>query len=89
MALGNVINALAEKASQKDSRKQRRTFIPYRNSKLTRVLQESLGELLVQHACYTISSRVKLGRDSVHASVRKQSQNDPGFGDQERRNEPD
>eukprot|EP01038_Epipyxis_sp_PR26KG_P007305 gene7305-9952_t len=36
-ALGNVINALVEAAKGKG------TFIPYRNSKLTRVLQESLG----------------------------------------------
>ena len=43
MALGNVINALAEKANAKDARKKKRVFIPYRNSKLTRVLQESLG----------------------------------------------
>lgn len=37
-ALGNVINALAEQA-----KKGKKVFIPYRNSKLTRVLQESLG----------------------------------------------
>lgn len=37
-ALGNVINALAEQ-----SKKGKKIFIPYRNSKLTRVLQESLG----------------------------------------------
>ena len=37
-ALGNVINALAEQ-----SKKGKKVFIPYRNSKLTRVLQESLG----------------------------------------------
>lgn len=36
-ALGNVINALVEVANGK------KIFIPYRNSKLTRVLQESLG----------------------------------------------
>eukprot|EP00401_Gymnodinium_catenatum_P075111 CAMPEP_0117526972 /NCGR_PEP_ID=MMETSP0784-20121206/36559_1 /TAXON_ID=39447 /ORGANISM="" /LENGTH=584 /DNA_ID=CAMNT_0005323213 /DNA_START=11 /DNA_END=1762 /DNA_ORIENTATION=+ len=36
-ALGNVINALVEGANGK------KVFIPYRNSKLTRVLQESLG----------------------------------------------
>lgn len=37
-ALGNVINALVESAKGKKN-----AFIPYRNSKLTRVLQESLG----------------------------------------------
>ncbi|OQS01578.1 kinesin-like protein [Achlya hypogyna] len=37
-ALGNVINALVE-----DARTGKKSFIPYRNSKLTRVLQESLG----------------------------------------------
>ncbi|DAZ99423.1 TPA: hypothetical protein N0F65_004056 [Lagenidium giganteum] len=37
-ALGNVINALVEV-----SRSGKKVFIPYRNSKLTRVLQESLG----------------------------------------------
>ena len=37
-ALGNVINALAENAHAK-----RKQFVPYRNSKLTRVLQQSLG----------------------------------------------
>lgn len=36
-ALGNVINALVEVANGK------KVFIPFRNSKLTRVLQESLG----------------------------------------------
>eukprot|EP00927_Polykrikos_kofoidii_P030186 TRINITY_DN26016_c0_g1_i1.p1 TRINITY_DN26016_c0_g1~~TRINITY_DN26016_c0_g1_i1.p1 ORF type:complete len:1210 (+),score=254.90 TRINITY_DN26016_c0_g1_i1:69-3698(+) len=36
-ALGNVINALVENANGK------KTFVPFRNSKLTRVLQESLG----------------------------------------------
>ena len=36
-ALGNVINALVEIANGK------KTFVPFRNSKLTRVLQESLG----------------------------------------------
>ena len=39
-ALGNVINALVEQA--KGSAKKG-VFVPYRNSKLTRVLQESLG----------------------------------------------
>jgi len=36
-ALGNVINALVEQSTKP------KTFVPYRNSKLTRVLQESLG----------------------------------------------
>ena len=35
--MGNVINALVESSKGKGN-----TFIPYRNSKLTRVLQESL-----------------------------------------------
>jgi len=39
-ALGNVINALVEASK---GGKNASTFIPYRNSKLTRVLQESLG----------------------------------------------
>ena len=39
-ALGNVINKLCESANGPASKK---TFIPYRDSKLTRVLQESLG----------------------------------------------
>ncbi|KAJ1620561.1 P-loop containing nucleoside triphosphate hydrolase protein, partial [Pavlovales sp. CCMP2436] len=38
-ALGNVINALAEQCKNP----KKKVFIPYRNSKLTRVLQESLG----------------------------------------------
>lgn len=37
-ALGNVINALTEGANSKKA-----AFIPYRDSKLTRMLQESLG----------------------------------------------
>lgn len=38
-ALGNVINALSSASSGSN----KKVFIPYRNSKLTRVLQESLG----------------------------------------------
>lgn len=40
MALGNVINALSEGSSMKSGAKK---HIPYRDSKLTRLLQESLG----------------------------------------------
>jgi len=40
MALGNVINALSEMSAHKGKKK---THIPYRDSKLTRLLQESLG----------------------------------------------
>ena len=39
MALGNVINMLSEGAGRKGQKK----IIPYRDSKLTRLLQESLG----------------------------------------------
>ena len=39
-ALGNVINALADNS---DKTKKLAGFVPYRNSKLTRVLQDSLG----------------------------------------------
>ena len=35
LALGNVISVLAESS--------RRSYIPYRDSKLTRLLQDSLG----------------------------------------------
>lgn len=38
ISLGNVINALVDVANGKKG-----VFVPYRNSKLTRVLQESLG----------------------------------------------
>jgi kinesin family protein 18/19 len=38
LALGNCINALGEKASQKGA-----GFVPYRDSKLTRLLKDSLG----------------------------------------------
>jgi hypothetical protein len=37
LALGNVISALGDKA------KRGKTFVPYRDSKLTRMLQDSLG----------------------------------------------
>jgi hypothetical protein len=40
--LGNVINKLAEYGKATGANKKK-IFIPYRNSKLTRVLQESLG----------------------------------------------
>ncbi len=40
MALGNVINALSEMGASKGKKK---IHIPYRDSKLTRLLQESLG----------------------------------------------
>lgn len=36
--MGNVINSLSKLAAG-----NKKVFIPYRNSKLTRVLQESLG----------------------------------------------
>lgn len=44
-ALGNVINALAESEKDKGSSHGRKTktHIPYRDSKLTRLLQDSLG----------------------------------------------
>jgi len=41
MTLGNVINALAEGSNAKKGAPKK--VIPYRNSKLTRLLQESLG----------------------------------------------
>ena len=37
-ALGNVINALAEQ-----SKRSKKVFIPYRNSKLTLLLSDALG----------------------------------------------
>ncbi|CAK4615796.1 unnamed protein product [Aphanomyces euteiches] len=38
LALGNVINALGDEQNQK-----KETFVPYRSSKLTRLLQDALG----------------------------------------------
>jgi len=43
MALGNVINALSEAGSASKDGKKAQKHIPYRDSKLTRLLQESLG----------------------------------------------
>ncbi|GIQ81571.1 kinesin-like protein [Kipferlia bialata] len=45
LALGNVIHALSEQARSKSRGRgpSQAAFIPYRNSKLTRLLQESLG----------------------------------------------
>ena len=43
MALGNVINALSEAGSANSGGKKVMKHIPYRDSKLTRLLQESLG----------------------------------------------
>ena len=42
-ALGNVINALADNSGGAPGAKKGAQFVPYRNSKLTRVLQDSLG----------------------------------------------
>lgn len=39
LALGNVINALGDKKS----RSNLQTHVPYRSSKLTRLLQDALG----------------------------------------------
>lgn len=49
--LGMVINKLAEKGRHPN----KRVFIPYRNSKLTRVLSESLGGNSITVMVATIS----------------------------------
>lgn len=41
LALGNCINALCE--GQKEGAKDRNVYVPYRDSKLTRLLKDSLG----------------------------------------------
>lgn len=41
LALGNCINALAE--NSKKSKLEGQKYIPYRDSKLTRILKDSLG----------------------------------------------
>lgn len=47
LALGNVISALSEGKNGKSGRKSRRQqHIPYRQSKLTRLLKDSLGTFL-------------------------------------------
>merc|ERR1719353_1946827 len=43
LALGNCINALAEQHANTGSSGTCRTFVPYRDSKLTRLLKDSLG----------------------------------------------
>ena len=61
MALGNVINALAEKANAKNARASKRCFIPYRNSKLTRV-RFLFFSFFLSSSCSSCSSSV-LDRD--------------------------
>ena len=46
-ALGNVINALAKNAGI--TNKKKRVFVPYRDSKLTRVLQEVHQQDISRH----------------------------------------
>ncbi|CAM9159553.1 unnamed protein product, partial [Chrysoparadoxa australica] len=43
LALGNVINALADTQGKSRSPKSGKQHIPYRASKLTRLLQDALG----------------------------------------------
>uniref|UniRef100_A0A182N2Q1 Kinesin-like protein n=1 Tax=Anopheles dirus TaxID=7168 RepID=A0A182N2Q1_9DIPT len=43
LALGNVISALASSSGTSQSKSARSTFVSYRDSKLTRLLQNSLG----------------------------------------------
>ena len=51
--LGNVINALAENSSASSAPSGVERHVPYRDSKLTRILQDSLGEQ--GHACILIT----------------------------------
>jgi kinesin family protein 4/21/27 len=55
LALGNVISALGDKT-------KRATHVPYRDSKLTRLLQDSLGgnSMTLMIACVSPSDRVSL-----------------------------
>lgn len=43
LSLANCINALAEEAKNANPEKERKSHIPYRDSKLTRLLKDSLG----------------------------------------------
>ncbi|OMJ16633.1 Kinesin-like protein KIF21B [Smittium culicis] len=56
LALGNVISALAE-VSEKNQSSVNHNFVPYRNSKLTRLLQDSLGgtAFTIMIACVSMS----------------------------------
>ena len=71
LALGNVISALSKKQAHK--------HVPYRESKLTRMLQDSIAEQSHHHDRLCQHQRHEHGGDAEHAQVRL-----PGEEHQER-----
>lgn len=63
MALGNVISKLAEQGGSSNPNPE---FIPYRNSKLTRILQPSLGGNARTVIVTTVRPAVEHAEESLH-----------------------
>ena len=65
LALGNCISALGD-----PQKRAAKVHVPYRDSKLTRLLQSALGGNSRTYDCMCVSRRFIVGRDHVHVTIR-------------------
>jgi len=70
LALGNVISALADMNSGAGNNSAKAKFVPYRNSKLTRLLKDSLGGNCRTVMVAAISSSIASYDETVSAIKR-------------------